>query len=183
MAVRTAKSGPDALAQLRGAQNRAAGEYFEGMIKNACSRYREMGYADIDKTPEPTKQLTKMDGHGKFTACYEKRAQPDFKGTLAGGRSVVFEAKFTSTGRMKQDVVLPQQAESLDRHESLGALCFIVAAFGMNNVYRIPWERWKRMKEELGRKYMTAQDWPRFKVKQERGILDFLYTYTHREGA
>lgn len=177
MASRVTGNTQDALAQIRGAQNRAAGSYFEGLIRNACNRYRETGYADIDKTPEPTKQLTKMDRRGQFTACYEKRAQPDFNGTLTGGRSIVFEAKFTNTGKMKQDVVLPQQAESLDRHESLGAICFVVAGFGMNVVYRVPWYVWKRMKEELGRKYMTPDDWPKFRVKQKRGIIDFLGIY------
>ena len=172
-----AKTARQARNAIQGAQNRAAGEFFEGMIKAACQRYREMEAADIDKTPEPTKQLTKMDERGQFRACYEKKAQPDFKGTLAGGRSIVFEAKFTSTGKMKQDVVMKQQADSLDRHEKLGAVCFVIVGFGVNDVRRIPWELWKRMKEELGRKYITPEDWRKYTVKQKRGIWDFLYRY------
>ncbi len=174
MAYRTTAQAVNAI---RGAQNRAAGEYFEGLIKAACAEYRKWQYADIDKTPEPTRQLTKMDEKGQFRACYEKKAQPDFKGTLMGGRSVVFEAKYTGSGKMKQDVVLPQQAESLDRHEGLGAVCFILVAFGMNDIRRIPWETWKRMKQELGRKYITPDDWRIYKIRQKNGIWDFLHRY------
>ena len=74
---------------MQGAQNKAAGRYFEQIIGAACSYYRDNGIADIDKTPEPTKQLTGKNSKGQFTACYEKRAQPDFKGTLLGGKIVV----------------------------------------------------------------------------------------------
>lgn len=164
----------DPMNALRGAQNRAAGQYFEESIEAACTFYRLQGTADIDKTPEPTKQLTKVDRYGRFTACYEKKAQPDFKGTLAGGRSVVFEAKFTSTGQMKQSVVLPQQEESLDRHEKLGAVCFVLAAFGLGDCYKVPWAVWREMKARYGRKYITPEDVQEYKVTQRRGIIDFL---------
>lgn len=174
MAYRTAAQAMNAI---RGAQNRAAGAYFEEQIKAACAEYRKLQYADIDKTPEPTRQLTKMDEKGQFRACYEKKAQPDFKGTLMGGRSVVFEAKFTSTGKIKQEAVTQQQEESLDRHEGLGAVCFVLVAFGMNDIRRVPWSMWKQMKQELGRRYITPEDWQQFKIRQKNGILDFLHRY------
>lgn len=159
---------------IRGYQNREYGEMFEKMVEKACDWYRENGIADIEKTPEPTKQLTKPNERGRFTACYEKKAQPDFKGTLRGGRSVVFDAKFTTTDAIKQTAVLPQQAESLDRHEKLGARCFVLVGFGINDVRRIPWDKWKAMKEELGRKQVKKTDWTEYKVKTHSGNLDFL---------
>lgn len=160
---------------VRGAQNKAAGRCFEQFILAACSYYRENGIADIDKTPEPIKQLTGKDKRGQFKACYEKRAQPDFKGTLKGGRSVAFEAKYTSTDRMSQSVVLPQQEESLNSHEALGATCFVLVGFGLDNCFRIPWAAWKNMKGLYGRKYITPEDVPEFRVKRGvYGILNFL---------
>ena len=159
---------------MQGAQNKAAGRYFEQIIGAACSYYRDNGIADIDKTPEPTKQLTGKNSKGQFTACYEKRAQPDFKGTVAGGQSVVFEAKFTSTEKMSQSVVLPQQEESLDRHAALGASCFVLVGFGMNDWFRIPWTVWKEMKQVFGRKYITQADVEQYRVKRNLGVMDFL---------
>lgn len=158
----------------RGAQNRAAGMQFEEQIKAACAWYERAGAASIEKTPEPTKQLTKMDGYGRFSACYEKRAQPDFKGTLAGGRSVVFEAKYTSSGKMKDSAVTQEQERALNRHEKLGAVCFVLVAFGLADVYRVPWKVWRTMKEEYGRKYIMKTDVERYRVRWSRGIMRFL---------
>lgn len=158
----------------RGYRNREYGEMFEKIIEKTCGWYRENGIADIEKTPEPTKQLSKPNERGRFIACYEKKAQPDFKGTIRGGRSVVFDAKYTAVGKIKQTAVLPQQWESLDRHEKLGASCFVLVGFGMRDVRRVQWEKWKRMKEELGRKYMTAEDWPETRVFFTNGMPNFL---------
>ena len=84
--------------------NNAQGHFFEQAIKAACALYESRGRATADKTPEPFRVLEKSrDGifKGRFTA----RAQPDFQGTLAGGRSIVFEAKYTTTDRLKWDVL------------------------------------------------------------------------------
>lgn len=83
--------------------NNAQGHFFEQAIKAACALYASRGRATVDKTPEPFRVLEKSrDGifKGRFTA----RAQPDFQGTLAGGRSIVFEAKYTTTDRLKWDI-------------------------------------------------------------------------------
>ena len=79
--------------------NNAQGHFFEESIKAACVVYSMEGRAEVDKTPEPFRVMEKSrDGifKGRFTA----HAQPDFQGTLAGGRSIVFEAKYTTTGRL-----------------------------------------------------------------------------------
>lgn len=175
MAFRGRAAGPNANA-VRGARNRAAGKLFEQVIKDACDRYRQEGKAEIDKTPEPIRQLGGMDRNGRFQACYERRAQPDFKGTLNDGQSVVFEAKFTSANRIGQDVVLPQQAEALDRHMKLGAECFILVGFGLDDCYSVPWMVWRDMKEYFGRKYVTPKDLREreFAVQYQGGVLRFL---------
>jgi recombination protein U len=161
-------------AVLRGKQNRAVGAMFEQMIDAACRYYRQAGIAEIDKTPEAMKPLGHQNGKGQFLACYTKKAQPDFKGTLKGGCSIVFEAKITSAEKMQQSVVLKQQAEALERHRKLGAQCFILISFSFQKFYRVPWVVWRDMKEKYGRKYIKPEDIPQYEVKLFRGMIDFL---------
>lgn len=173
----TRQKGADPLAQMRGARSRAVGAWFEGQIAAACNHYISKGHAVIYKTPEPTKQLSKMDRNGRFTACYEKKAQPDFEGTLKTGRSVIFEAKYTSAGQIKHDAVTATQETHLNFHSRLGAVCFVLVAFGPNDIYRIPWETWEGMKRIYGRKYIKPEDVQEYRVHQRKGILDFLELY------
>lgn len=161
-------------AAIRGRQNKAAGALFEQMIEAACREYRQAGIAEIEKTPEAMKPLGHQNGRGQFMACYVKKAQPDFKGTLRGGGSIVFEAKFTSTRKIQQSVLLEQQAEALERHRILGAQCFVLVSFDFQSFFKIPWEVWRDMKEIYGRKYLLLEDIPEYRVKLTRGMIDFL---------
>lgn len=149
--------------QLQGRQAKAAGKRFEARLDESFSYYREKGYADIEKTPEPMLP-TKSLGNGKFIAYYQKKAQPDYTGTIKGGRTVIFEAKYTSTDRLEQNRVLPSQAEYMARKETLGARCFVLAGFSSGEVYRIPWPIWSAMKENFGRKYVTEADLDKYRI-------------------
>ena len=90
--------------QLLGKIARQKGQYFEQRLDGSFDYYRDRGYAVIEKTPEPMKVI-KPEGSGRFLACYTKKAQVDYKGTLKGGRTILIEAKFTSTDRLTQDRV------------------------------------------------------------------------------
>ena len=149
--------------QLLGKIARERGKQFEGRIDAALEYYAMKGFADIEKTPEPMKPIKDL-GNGRFIACYEKKAQPDYKGTLKGGRSIMFEAKFTATERMEQSRVLDGQANYMNRHQKLGARCYVVIGFQSMEVYRIPWEVWSAMKEHFGRKYVTEADVEKYRV-------------------
>ena len=159
--------------QRQGAASKAQGTLFEDRLDAAFARYRESGFAIIEKTPEPMRPTESL-GNGRFVAYFEKKAQPDYKGTIKGGRTVMFEAKFTSSVKMEQNRVTPGQAEYLDQHQALGARCYIVAGFSTGNVYRFPWPIWRDMKAHFGRKYISESD-PAlrdFKVLQTRdGIM------------
>ena len=136
--------------------NNAQGHSFEDYIKAACALYKDRGRASVDKTPEPFRVLEKSrDGifKGRFTA----RAQPDFQGTLAGGRSIVFEAKYTTTDRLKRDVLTSEQQDALEDHRQKGAVAAVCAGIG-NDFFFVPWAVWRDMKEHFGRKYVTAAD-------------------------
>lgn len=161
-------------ASFQGKRNRALGLKFEEIIDEACEHYRTMGLANIEKTPEPMKVLGVINRKmGHFKACFAKAAQPDYKGTMAGGRSVVFEAKHTETDRIKQDAVTEDQEKAMNSHEAMGALCFVVVCLG-NKYYRVPWEKWKTMKEDCGHKYMNAADLNPYTLGAWPGALRFL---------
>jgi len=157
----------DPARQLQGAVNKARGKRFEEYIDRSFAHYEEKGFAAIVKTPEPMRP-TKPLGNGKFIAFFEKTAQPDYKGTIKGGRCVMFEAKYTSTDRLEQTRVLTGQAETLERHHRLGARCYVIAGFSTGEVYCIPWDVWQRMKELFGRKYITEKDAEPYRVPTAR---------------
>lgn len=158
--------------------NRKNGEFLEQYILDACDYYRENGIADIDKTPEPFKVLSGMKrlscGSPGFEGVFAKKAQPDFKGTLSGGQSVVFEAKTTTTDRITQDEVNGTQTASMKSHSALGAEVFVVVSMNLTRFYRVPWEVWVTMKERFGHKYMNQAELAPYEIKMKNGILQFL---------
>ena len=90
-------------------------------------------------------------------AIFEKQAQPDYKGTLAGGQAVVFEAKSTATDRITQDRVTEDQAERLTRCVKLGGMAFVLCQFASGQVYKLPWSIWENMQQQIGVKYITEE--------------------------
>lgn len=172
---------------LRGAQNRAAGEHFENTIEASLVWYKQRGDAEIEKTPEPMKPISKPNKKGQFLACYEKAAQPDFKGTLRGGRSVVFEAKHTISDKIDQNVVSKDQGDRLEYHHNLGAASFVVVGLGFEDFYRVPWEVWRDMKAIYGHKHMKRGELEPYRVQYIAGVLKLLegieLSYNDKKGA
>lgn len=161
-------------ASIQGKRNRIQGLKFEEIVNEACEHYKTIGLAYIEKTPEPMRVIGVLNRKlGQFKAVFEKTAQPDYKGTMAGGRTVVFEAKSTETDRIKQDAVTEEQRDSLNRHEAMGAQCFVLVSLGMK-YYRVPWAKWKTMKEDCGHKYMNADDLAPYILGNWPGHLRFL---------
>lgn len=158
----------------RGKANRAEGKAFEDKLDKAFAYYRARGSALIDKTPEPTKIIKRLDG-GKFVAVIDRKAQPDYKGTLKGGRSVMFEAKYTTSDRITSDRVTESQWEYLNKASGIGAHCYILAGFKTGNVYKVPWEIWANMKDYFGRKYVTEPDLKQYFVPVDwNGLLEII---------
>lgn len=160
--------------RLRGIQSKRAGEFFEEMIAASLRWYEDRGVACIEKTPEPMKPLRPPNRQGQFLACYVKAGQPDFKGTLTGGRSVVFEAKHTDADRIDYSRLTSEQVEKLSRHHALGAAAFVLVSFGLQDFYRIPWEVWRDMKDIYGRKHMKQPDCEPYRVQYAVGVLKLL---------
>lgn len=157
--------------QLIGKEAKIKGRRFEERIDASFDYYRETGFALIEKTPEPMRPIKDLGG-GRFVACFVKKAQPDYKGIVKGGREYIFEAKYTSSDRMEQSRVQENQEKYLTAHEALGARCYVLVGFDSGEVYRIPWRVWSSMKKQFGRKYVTEADLKEYGIKQAwNGVL------------
>lgn len=155
--------------------NNAQGHFFEGYIKVACAIYRDDKRAEIEKTPEPFRVMKKHQD-GTFTGRFTAHAQPDFQGTLNGGRSICFEAKYTTTDRMKRSVLTDTQMKALEYHRQLGAVAGVCAGI-QEKFFFIPWEVWQDMKKIYGRQYVTAEDVEQYRVKFTGAVMFLDYVH------
>ncbi len=151
--------------------NNAQGQHFEREILAGCGRYKDLGLAVIDKTPEPFRVM-KKNPNGIFTGRFTALAQPDFQGTLKNGRSIVFEAKMTMKDRMQRNVLTDTQMRALEAHEGLGAVAAVCISIGYG-FYFIPWEVWRDMKDIFGHQYVTPEQIAEYEVKFD-GAVRFL---------
>jgi recombination protein U len=157
------------------AANNASGQAFEGFIKTGCEYYRLNGRAEIGKTPEPFR-VSQKHGGGVFTGRFTALAQPDFQGTLKGGRSICFEAKYTTTGKLKFNALTDAQQTALGNHDALGAMAGVCAGIG-DSFYFVPWRMWRDMKPWCGRLYTTADDLEPYRVKFTGALLFLDYVH------
>lgn len=162
---------------IRGRCNRASGALFEKWLSAACEYYWNLGYACIEKTPEPMVPIKPYGtrNRGQFIAYYSKQAQPDFKGCLCDGSCILFDAKHTDSDRIQQSAVSDKQRELFDRYEKMGAHCYVVVSIGLESFYRVPWDVWKQMKEMYGHKYMAkGKELEAYRVPHNLSIVKFL---------
>lgn len=159
--------------------NNAQGHFFESYIKAGCRVYRDKLQAEIEKTPEPFR-VTKKCKDGTFTGRFTAHAQPDFQGTLKGGRSICFEAKYTTTDRMKRSVLTDTQMEALEQHRQLGAVTGVCIGI-QDKFFFIPWEVWQDMKKIYGRQYITAGDIEPYRVKFTGAVMFLDYANGENE--
>lgn len=160
--------------QQRATQSRQNGALFERMIDASLKWYASRGDAHIEKTPEPMKPLRPPNERGQFLACYTKQAQPDYKGTLKGGRSIVFEAKHSESDKIDYGRLTEEQRDALEAHYQLGAFAGVLVSLGMTDFYMVPWEIWRRMTEIYGRKHMKKADLECYKVPFYGGVIKLL---------
>ena len=160
--------------QMIGRNSRAVGSYFEDLIERSCLWYQEAGQAFIEKTPEPMKPLMPAEKPGQFIACYTKQAQPDYKGTCLGGKSIVFEAKHTDADRILRNRVSGEQMAALALHSTMGASVFVLLSFGLARFFIVPWGKWKNMKAEYGRLYVKPDDLSEYEVPFTGHVIKFL---------
>ena len=166
--------------QYKNRVNNAQGQHFENEILAGCKMYERHGTATIDKTPEPFRVTSKNHRTGEFTGRFSKHAQPDFQGTLYGGRSIMFEAKRTSKDRITRNVLTDTQMDVLEAHNRLGALCGVCICI-QDEFFFIPWNMWRDMKEMYGMQYLKPEDIEEFNVRFD-GAVHFLDRYLRQKG-
>lgn len=151
------------------------GERFEHLIDVTCVHYKLKGQAYIQKTPEPLKPIKAMNrAKGLYQAVFTKKAQPDFTGTLQGGRSIIFEAKHTDSTNLPFDRISKEQERDLAYHDKLDAWSGILISFGMKHFFLIPYDRWQWLKVNSGKKSVNQSDLVDYEVSTNNGLLDLL---------
>ena len=153
-----------AKASITNSINRRAGSSSESILESMFEYQFKLGNMYIQKNNEPMKCIKNI-GHGKFIAIYTGKSQPDFKGTIKGGRCIVIETKHTSTDRISMSCIDSSKNDEkmyLYNYESMGALCFIAIIFDNANPCMIPFHHFVSMKEIYGRKYMTRDECMKF---------------------
>lgn len=151
--------------------NNARGQHFEREILAGCKMYERYGIALIDKTPEPF-MVAKKGKDGMFVGRFCKTAQPDFQGTLKGGRSIIFEAKRTSKDRIARNVLTETQMRLLAKHRQYGAITGVCVNI-QDDFFFVPFVVWEEMKQRYGRQYVTVEDIKEYQVKFD-GAVHFL---------
>lgn len=151
------------------------GKYFEKLIEISCLWYLKMRIADIKKTPEPMRPVAVLDRkRGHYKAIYTKAAQPDFTGTIKGGRAILFEAKHTERTNLPFDRISKEQEKDLNMKNELGALCLVLISFKAKNFYAVPWDFFCMKKINSSKKSLNEIDIAEWKIKFEDGRLKFL---------
>lgn len=145
------------------------GKNFEKIIIDACEYYRSQGIADISKIDEPFKVL-KLYRYRQFKGQFTDKANPDFEGTLKGGQSICFEAKYTSQKRMEKSVISERQEEILSTKSELGAVVGVCVGI-IERYFFVPWEVWDNIEGIYGKKSVNANDLARFEVKFRHGVM------------
>lgn len=162
--------------QLQGKINHELGKNFEEQIEGICEVYKLNKLAIIEKTPEPMKILKHID-IGHFETVFTKSAQPDFKGTLKGGRTVVFDAKFTESNKITYQALSNFQRETLIEYKQMGAQAFVLVGFLDGSMYKIDIDTWANMKEIFGHKHIKQEELDEMNCRArcaKCGIIDFL---------
>lgn len=158
--------------QARGKRGKTYGDQFENLIELSCKRYAQQGLAYINKTFPPFTTIRRQGN--QVVGFYNKSGQPDFAGTLKNGRSVVFEAKHTNSTNLPFERVAPHQKQALNAHCDLGAEAFILVAFKLDSIYKIPINDWFELEKTVDKKSLNEKDLAEYKITNKKGLINFL---------
>ena len=158
-------------------QSNGFGKNFEKAVLMACDYYRSKHFADISKVDESFRVIRLMK-NGRFEGQFTRNANPDFEGTLHGGKSICFECKYTSKERIQQSVVTKFQREVLDRKYLLGGKVGVVCGI-QERYFFVPWRVWLDMQLIYGKKSVSADDLEKYEVPFRNGVM-FLDGYFGR---
>lgn len=158
-----------ALERYRNRQSNGYGKNFERFVEMGCDFYKRKGLADISRIDESFRVI-KLKKGGRFEGQFTRNANPDFEGTLKGGKSICFECKYTSKDRIRQSVVTDYQAKVLDRKFELGGVSGVLCGI-QERYFFVPWPVWKDMANIFGKKSVGADDISHYEVHFANGIM------------
>lgn len=113
--------------------NAKSGTSFQQAINDDCAWLENQGYAHIAEIPDPVR-ITYRRG-STVKGHIETPKEVDFSGTLAHGRSIVFESKVTKHAtrfgfhKLEQsgdEHQRTRQRDLLQRHAQMGAVAFVL---------------------------------------------------------
>lgn len=144
----------------RNRQNRLDGRLFEESIDRACEAYRAAGRCMVVKVPEARRVIGRTGNRSSAMICVNaKKAHPDYMGSVSPeGKTIVFDAKHTGSGKLAYTALSEHQREIMDAHERCGAECYVMASFGGDDCFLIPYDFWKNMAAKVGRKSILPID-------------------------
>lgn len=117
------------------------GMALEQIIELVNQSYRRHHIALISKIPTAWLPIRGANG-AIISAKVEQKSIVDFTGRWRG-RPIAFDAKESHEKRMRWDRIEPHQELYLDDWTGDGAIGFVLASFGEENTFVIPWAEWK----------------------------------------
>lgn len=155
--------------QQQGKTAKRNGKAFEKKLEDIFAMYKEKLLCNIEKTPEPYRYIKPYTngGGGLFVATFSKSAQPDFKGTLSGGRAVVLEAKSVHNDRFNLAMLTDTELKELIIHDTLGAISGVLV-YGQESgfIYFFPCSFIANMQAITGYKHIKLENAEAFIVNE-----------------
>lgn len=174
----------DDLSSYIGKARRSNGQAWETWLERFFANQQNRFGHVIEKTPEPMKVLSSARS-GKFTACFVKRAQPDFKGVLRGitaemrGRACVLEAKSSQGKSIAFSLVQEHQLTALFRYWEAGACAGIIISLNnRTDFFLIPLSDWFRLPTVLGKKSANVEDLEKWRFNFDNDLSQLFKTKT-----
>lgn len=158
--------------RVRGKRSKSYGDQLEKLIELSCKRYANKGIAYINKTFPPFTAIRRQ--RGQVVGFYGSTGQPDFAGTLKSGRSIVFEAKHTNSTNIPFERIAEHQKQALKKHHELGAKAFVLIAFKLDDIYKVPINDWVELEETINKKSVNEKDLAEYKLDKTKGMISFL---------
>lgn len=114
------------------------GAAWERRLELAHDRYRRDGLAVVFRTPPVVQMLGSPDRQGRFTAHFRGYGPPDYVGIAAEVGAVAFDAKSTSTERLRLSAIPAHQARDLEAVQLHGGISFIALSSAAGD-WVLPW--------------------------------------------
>lgn len=159
------------------------GKDFEELIEQANERYKFEGKALVQKIPKPTRQISKIQQGGRFTAIYKKKSTVDYIGVYKE-EALAFDAKSTKIEtRFDLGNVADHQYKFMKNWHENGGISFLIVQFKtQGEIYYLPFETLRYWTEEADRKSIPYDSFEHEVSSNGLVLVDYLSTLEEAEG-